>query len=74
MYSAKPNLLHSSMNQQLFEKYLKNQGSHYEKYRKWIWMLCRKPSCATTTSTLFTVSKDKWEDTGKSIKDALFVL
>ena len=36
-----------------------------------------KPSCATTKSTLFTVSKDEWdtkEDTGKSMKNALYVL
>ena len=36
-----------------------------------------KPSCATTKSTLFAVSKDEWdtkEDTGKSIKNALYVL
>jgi len=25
-------LLHSSMNQELFEKYACNQGNHYEKY------------------------------------------
>jgi len=37
----------------------------------------RKPSRATTTSTLFTVSKDEWnpkEDTGKSLKNTLDVL
>ena len=37
----------------------------------------RKPSCATTKSTLFAVSKDEWntkEDTGKSMKNALYVL
>ena len=36
-----------------------------------------KPSCATTKSTLFAVSKDEWdtkEDTGKSMKNALYVL
>ena len=35
-----------------------------------------KPSCATTKSTLFTVSKDEWdikEDTGKSMKNALYI-
>jgi len=34
----------------------------------------KKPSRATTKSTLFTVSKDEWdtkEDTGKSMKNAL---
>ena len=36
-----------------------------------------KPSRATTKSTLFAVSKDEWdtkEDTGKSMKNALYVL
>ena len=36
----------------------------------------RKPSCATTKSTLFTVSKNEWntkEDTGKSLKNTLHV-
>ena len=36
-----------------------------------------KPSCATAKSTLFAVSKDDWgtkEDTGKSMKNALYVL
>ena len=36
-----------------------------------------KPSHATTKSTLFAVSKDEWdtkEDTGKSMKNALYVL
>ena len=36
-----------------------------------------KPSRATVKSTLFAVSKDEWgtkEDTGKSMKNALYVL
>ena len=36
-----------------------------------------KPSHATTQSTLFAVSKDEWdtkEDTGKPMKNALYVL
>ena len=36
-----------------------------------------KPSHATAVSTIFTVSKDEWdtkEDTGKSMKNALYVL
>ena len=36
-----------------------------------------KPSCATAKLTLFAVSKDDWgtkEDTGKSMKNALYVL
>jgi len=35
----------------------------------------RKPSCATTKSTLLAVSKDEWntkEGTGKSMKNALY--
>ena len=37
----------------------------------------RIPSCATTKSTLFTVSRGEWntkEDTGKSLKNALDIL
>ena len=36
-----------------------------------------KPSHATTKSTLFAVNKDEWdtkEDTGKSMKNALYIL
>ena len=36
-----------------------------------------KPSRATAKSTLFVVSKDEWdtkEDTGKSMKNALYIL
>ena len=36
-----------------------------------------KPSCATAKLTLFAVSKDEWdtkEDTGRSMKNALYVL
>ena len=36
-----------------------------------------KPSCAIAKSTLFAVSKDKWdakEDTGKSMKNVLYVV
>ena len=36
-----------------------------------------KPSCVIAKSTLFAVSKDEWdtkEDTGKSMKNALYVL
>ena len=36
-----------------------------------------KPSCATAKSTPFAVSKDEWdtkEDTGKSMKRALYIL
>jgi len=37
----------------------------------------KKPSHATIKSTLFAVSKDEWntkEDTGKSMKNALYIL
>jgi len=37
----------------------------------------RKPSHATTKSTLLAVSEDEWnmkEDTGKSMKNALYIL
>ena len=64
------------MNQELFEKHLRYQNRatvtntddfHYE----------GKPSHAIAKSTLFAVSKDEWdtkEGTGKSMKDALYVL
>jgi len=68
------NSLHSSMNQELCEKNLCNQGSHYKKYTP----LCKgSHRVPTTKSTLFTVSKDEWntkEDTGKSLKKTLHVL
>jgi len=68
--------LHSSMNQEVFEKHLCNKSSHYEKYRQFL-ITQWKPSHATTKLTLFTVSKDEWnrkEDTGKSLKNVLDVL
>ena len=70
--SAMFNRLHSSTNQELFEKHLCNQNSHYEKYGRF-----PLRGGATTKSTLFAVSKDAWdtkEDTGKSMKNALYVL
>jgi len=68
--------LHSSTNQEMFEKHLCNKSSHYEKYG-WFLVMQRKPSHATIELTLFTVSKDEWntkEDNGKSLKNALYVL
>ena len=59
----------------LFEKHLCNQNSHYKNMDDF--RNEGKPSCAITKSTLFTVSKDEWdtkEDTGKSMKYALYVL
>ena len=69
------NQLHSSMNQEPFEKHLCNQNSHYENTDDFHYE--GKSSCATTKSTLYAVSKDEWntkEDTGKSMKIALYVL
>ena len=68
--------LHSSMNQEVFEKHLCNKSSHYEKYGRFL-ITQRKPSHATTKLMLFTPSEDEWntkEDTGKSLKNALHVL
>ena len=70
--SAMFNPLHSSTNQELFKKHLCNQNSHYEKYGRF--PLLRH---TTAKSTLFAVSKDEWdtkEDTGKSMKNTLYVL
>ena len=69
------NPLHSNTNQELFESTpaikiatMKNTDDfHFE----------GKPSRARTKSTPFPVSKDEWdtkEDTGKSMKNALYVL
>ena len=64
-------LLLASTNQELFEK----------RWSTWkIWTISvtqRKPSCATTKSIPFAVSKDEWntkEDSGKFKKNALYVL
>jgi len=51
------NWLHSNMNQELFEKHLCNQSSHYEKYGRFV--TPRKPSRAITKLTLFPVSKER---------------
>jgi len=64
------------MNQEVFEKQLCNQSSHYEKYRKFS-ITQRKISHSTTKSTLFAVGKDEWntkEGTGNSMNNALYVL
>ena len=69
------NPLHSSTNQELLEKYavikiaiMKNTDDfRYE----------GKPSRANAKLTLFAISKDEWdtkEGTGKSMKNALYVL
>ena len=67
------NPLHSSMNQELFEKHLCNQSSHYENTDDFCYE--GKASRDTAKSTLFAASKDEWdtkEDTGKSMKNALY--
>ena len=67
--------LHSSTNQELFEKHLCNQSINSIFYGQF--PLQGKPSHAITKLTLFAVSKDEWdtkEDTGKSMKNALYVL
>ena len=55
-------------------QHLCNQSSHYEKYD---FLYEGKPSRATTKSTPFAVNKDEWdtkENTGKSMKNALYIL
>ena len=62
------NPLHSSTNQELFEKHLCYQNSHYENTDNFRYE--GKPSRPIAKSSLFAVSKDEWdtkEDTGKSI-------
>ena len=66
------NPLHSSTNQELFEK-LKIAMTNTDDFR----YMEGKPSRAITKLTLFAVSKDEWdtkENTGKSMKNALYVL
>jgi len=61
--------LQSSTNQELFEKRLCNQGSHYENKDDFHYT---KEAITSRATTLFTVSKDEWNtkgDTGKSIKN-----
>jgi len=74
--SAMFDSLHSSTNQEVFEKHLCSKSSHYEKYWRFL-ITQKKPSCATPKLMLFTVSKDEWntkEDTGKSLKNTLHIL
>ena len=63
------------MNQELSKKHLCNQSSHCENTDDFHYE--GKPSHATAKSTPFAVSKNEWdtkEDTGKSMKNALYVL
>ena len=67
--------LHSSTNQELFEKHLCNRNSHDENTDDFRFK--GKPSRARAKSTPFPVSKDEWdtkEDTGKAMNNALHVL
>ena len=69
------NSLHGITNQELFEKHLCNQSSHYENMNDFHYE--GKPSHAAAKPTPFAVSKDEWdtkEDTGKPMKNVLYVL
>ena len=66
-------MLHSSTNQEVFEKHLCIKSSHYEKYRRFL-ITQRKPTCATTKLKVFTDEWDTNKDTGKSLKNALHLL
>ena len=66
--SAMLDPLHSITNQELFEKHLCNQSNHYENMDTFRYK--GKPSCATAKSTEW----DTKEDTGKSMKNTLYVL
>jgi len=62
--SAMFDSLHSSTNQELFEKCPCNQDSHALWKLQTISITQRKPSCVTTKSMLFTVSKYEMEHKG----------
>ena len=67
--------VHSNTNQELFKKHLWYHNSHYEKYGRFL--LRREPITCYRQVDTFIVSKDEWdtkEDTGKSMKNALYVL
>ena len=64
-----------SITNQLFEKHLYNQVATMKNTDHFHYK--GNPSCAAAKSTPFTVSKDEFdtkEDTGKSMKNALYVL
>ena len=68
-------LLHSSINQELFQKHLDIKIATMTNMDDFSYE--GKPSRAIAKSTLFAVSQDKWdtkEDNGKSMKNALYVL
>jgi len=63
------------MNQELFEKHLCNQDSHYGKYGQF--PVCKEAIKCNHPINAFTVSIDEWntkEDAGKYLKNALDVL
>ena len=63
------------MNQELFEKHLRCQNNHYDKYGRF--PLRKEAIMCYRQIDTFTVSKDEWdtkEDTGKSMKNVLYVL
>ena len=75
MLSAVFNPLHSSTNQELFEKYSAIKTATMKNTDDFCYE--GKPSRAIVKSTLFAVSKDEWdtkEDTGNSMKNALYIL
>jgi len=57
--SAMFDSLHSSTNQELFEKHLSNKSSHHEKYRRFLFMQ-RKPSRATIKLTSVIHCQQRW--------------
>ena len=64
------------MNQELFEKHLCYQNNHYDKYGQQFPLRREAIMCYRQIDT-FVVSKDEWdtnEDTGKSMKNALYIL
>ena len=64
------------MNQELFKKHFCHRSSHYEKYGQYPGYYEKKLKRANTKSALFAVSKNEWstkDDTGKSMKNALYV-
>ena len=69
------NLLHNITNHELFEKHLCNQSSYYEKYEQL--SLRREAIMRYYQINTFCCQQDEWdtkEDTGKSMKNALYVL
>ena len=47
--------LHNSINQELFEKHLCSQSSHYEKHKRFPLLK------VVITTSLFTINKDEWD-------------